>query len=199
MDNVTISVTEINYPVTIDVTEPAVFIPAWGNIQGDIEDQQDLVDYVSTHGGGGGSQIQSDWTQVNNLLADYIKNKPTTNAGFAATTDKNYVTDAQLNNIDTIPSKEPLQSQLAIAALAIDWTYSHHFKTLGANSTFTFANASNAKTIIVSITNTASNYIVTWPTVEWGSAGAPNQRIGAATDIYIFTQINGIIYGSVRQ
>jgi hypothetical protein len=85
------------------------------------------------------------------------------------------------------------------AALSVDWGFSHLYKTLSANSTFTFSGAADGKTIIVAITNTVGNFTVTWPSVDWGAAGAPVQRIGAVTDIYTFTQINGVIYGSARQ
>lgn len=91
-------------------------------------------------------------------------------------------------------------SQSIISSSSVDWTYTCLYKTLGANTTFTFSNAADAKTIIIAITNTASNYTVTWPVaVDWGILGAPTQRVGAVTDIYTFVQINGVIYGSVRQ
>jgi hypothetical protein len=94
---------------------------------------------------------------------------------------------------------QPINSQSTISASAVDWTFTHLYKTLGANTTFTFSNAADGKTIVIAITNTASNYTVTWPTVDWGSAGAPVQRVGAVTDIYTFVRINGTIYGSARQ
>jgi hypothetical protein len=94
---------------------------------------------------------------------------------------------------------KPDYSQSPISALDINWNNTHFYKTLSANSVFTFSNVLDGRTIIVAITNTASNYTVTWPTVDWGSAGAPTQRTGAVTDIYTFTRINGTIYGSARQ
>lgn len=96
-------------------------------------------------------------------------------------------------------SYQPINSQSNISASAIDWNFTHLYKTLSANTTFTFSNLADGKTIVVAITNTASNYTVTWPTVDWGSAGTPVQRIGAVTDIYTFVRINGTIYGSARQ
>lgn len=90
--------------------------------------------------------------------------------------------------------------QSAIAASAIDWNYTHLYKTLSANTTFTFSNAADAKTIIIAITNTASNYTVTWPAaVKWTGGTEPTQTVGAKTDIYTLTQINGVIYGSYVQ
>jgi len=102
-------------------------------------------------------------------------------------------------NAAVLTVAERLSTQASIAAAAIDWDQTHSYKTLTANTTFTFSNAANARTIIVAITNNATNFTVTWPTVDWGAAGAPTQRTGTATDIYTFTQINGVIYGSVRQ
>lgn len=90
-------------------------------------------------------------------------------------------------------------SQSEISALNIDWNYTHLYKTLSADTTFTFSNTGDAKTIIIAITNTTDDWTVTWPSVDWGSGGAPVQRTGAVTDIYTFAQINGAIYGSVRQ
>jgi hypothetical protein len=67
-------------------------------------------------------------------------------------------------------------SAFAIPSSDIDWSKSASFtKTLGANTTFTFSNATDGKSIVVAITNTASNYTVTWPTVSWsgGSRAGP--------------------------
>lgn len=85
-----------------------------------------------------------------------------------------------------------------IPALNIDWSVTQEYsKTLSANSTFTFTNVSD-KPIRVALTNTASNYTVTWPvTVNWPGASQPTQTVGAKTDIWTFVRINGSIYGSV--
>lgn len=87
-----------------------------------------------------------------------------------------------------------------IAALDINWltTYTYS-KTLSANSTFTFSNAADGMTIIVALTNTASNYTVTWPTVKWSGGTPPVQTIGAFTDIYTFVKIGSVIYGTAVQ
>lgn len=88
----------------------------------------------------------------------------------------------------------------ALAALAIDWAVAGTFsKTLAANSTFTFSNAVDGETIIVALTNTASNFTVTWPSVSWTGGTAPTQTIGAKTDVYTFVKIGSTIYGSVVQ
>lgn len=87
-----------------------------------------------------------------------------------------------------------------ISASAIDWSLSGTYsKALAANTTFTFSNAVDGKTIVVALTNTASNWTVTWPTVIWSGGSPPTQTIGAKTDVYTFVKIGSTIYGSVVQ
>lgn len=94
----------------------------------------------------------------------------------------------------------PTYTVAAVAASAIDWAAGDtHTKTLSANTTFTFSNATAGKQIVVAVTNTASNYTVTWPTVSWSGGTAPTQTTGAKTDIYTFIQIGSTIYGSAIQ
>lgn len=89
---------------------------------------------------------------------------------------------------------------VTIAASAIDWSLSKTFsRTLAANATFTFSNATDGLTIVVALTNTASNYTVTWPTVSWRGGTAPVQTTGAKTDVYTFVKIGSTIYGSAVQ
>lgn len=89
--------------------------------------------------------------------------------------------------------------EATISASEIDWNNADtHYKTLGASTTFTFANAANGKQIVVAITG-ASTYTVTWPTVKWASGIAPTQSVGTKIDIYTFIQINSVIYGSYIQ
>lgn len=88
----------------------------------------------------------------------------------------------------------------AVSASDIDWSLgATHSKTLAANSTFTFSNAVDGETIIVKITNTASNYTVTWPTVSWAGSVAPTQTVGAKVDVYTFVKIGSTIFGSAVQ
>lgn len=91
----------------------------------------------------------------------------------------------------------------AIAAAAIDWATGVSFtKTLSASTTFTFANSLPGQQIVVAITNTVANYTVTWPsspTLKWSGGSAPTQTVGAKTDVYTFTNVGGVIYGSVVQ
>lgn len=93
-------------------------------------------------------------------------------------------------------SVEPASS--AISALDINWSLSYTYsKTLGANSTFTFSNATDGFTIIVVLIN-PSTYTVTWPTVKW-AAGTPPTQTTNGTDVYTFVQVGSTIYGSAVQ
>lgn len=89
----------------------------------------------------------------------------------------------------------------AIAASDINWALSYTFyKTLGANTTFTFSNDQEGKTIIVAVTNTAGNFTAAWPVaVQWANGAQPVLTLGAKTDVFTFIRINGIIYGSAVQ
>lgn len=85
-----------------------------------------------------------------------------------------------------------------ISASEIDWSKGpSHSKTLSANTTFTFANALDGQTINVAVTNTAGNYTVAWPALQWSGGSAPTQTVGAKTDIYTFTKVGANIYGNV--
>lgn len=89
----------------------------------------------------------------------------------------------------------------AISALDINWASGNVFtKTLAANSTFTFSNQVAGQVIVVRLTNTASNYTVTWPVgVLWSGGVAPTQTIGAKSDIYTFVYDGTTTFGSVVQ
>jgi hypothetical protein len=51
----------------------------------------------------------------------------------------------------------------------------------------------------VRLTNTASNYTVTWPTVKWSGGAAPTMTTGAKTDIYTFIYDGTDVFGSAVQ
>lgn len=88
----------------------------------------------------------------------------------------------------------------AVSASAIDWSTGSVFtKTLAANTTFTFSNSISGQTIVVRLTNTASNWTVTWPTVRWSGGAAPTMTGGAVSDIYTFVYDGSNIYGSAVQ
>jgi len=87
-------------------------------------------------------------------------------------------------------------------AVTIDWSLANTFAlTLNGNlNTVTFSNAASGETIVVAITNTASNYTVTWGnSIKWVGASQPVQTIGAHTDVWTIIDVNGTYYGSVVQ
>lgn len=103
-----------------------------------------------------------------------------------------------------IPSNLPVLkttvSTQAISSTSIDWSTGSCFtKTLSANTTFTFTGNISGQTIVVRLTNTASNYTVTWPTVRWVGATAPTMSPGAVSDIYTFVYDGSNFYGSAVQ
>lgn len=90
---------------------------------------------------------------------------------------------------------------VAVASTVIDWSLGKLYsKTLSANTTFTFVNAVDGVEIEVALTNTASNYTVTWPSgIKWVGGSAPTQTVGAKTDVYRFRQIGTVIYATAAQ
>jgi hypothetical protein len=98
----------------------------------------------------------------------------------------------------------PAPTASAISALDIDWsvlvrTGGVYTKTLGANSTFTFSNQA-VGTIVVRLTNTASNYTVTWPSVQWCNDDvAPTMTTGAKSDVYTFIYDGTNTFGCYTQ
>lgn len=102
----------------------------------------------------------------------------------------------------TIAQTDPTTS--AISASDIDWSTLRangglYTKTLSANTTFTFSNKAAGDTIVVRLTNTASNYTVTWPTVKWSGGTAPTMTTGAKSDVYTFIYDGTDVFGSVVQ
>lgn len=89
----------------------------------------------------------------------------------------------------------------AIPSTQIDWSIAKIYsKTLAANTTFTFLNAADGLEIEILLTNTASNYTVTWPAaVKWVGGSAPTQTVGAKTDVYRLRQVGSAIYATVSQ
>jgi hypothetical protein len=149
------------------------------------------------------TQVNADWNATSG--AAQILNKPapqttiTGNAGTATALQTPRTIDGV--SFDGTANISTVRATNAVAALDIDWNASSgtHSKTLSANTTFTFSNVVDGKTIIVAVTNTASNYTVTWPTVSWPGGTAPTQTVGAKTDIYTFVRIGSTTFGTVVQ
>jgi hypothetical protein len=87
---------------------------------------------------------------------------------------------------------------------AIDWNILKtkgglYTKTLSTNTTFTFSNMTAGQVINVRLTNTASNWTVTWPTVKWSGGTTPTMTIGAKSDVYSFFYDGTDVFGAVIQ
>lgn len=101
---------------------------------------------------------------------------------------------------NALPVAKTTVGAQAISASNIDWSTGSAFtKTLGASTTFTFSNQTSGQTIVVRLTNTASNWTVTWPTVLWAGGSAPTMTVGAHSDVYTFFYDGANIYGSAVQ
>lgn len=93
-----------------------------------------------------------------------------------------------------------VKPSVAVTGTAIDCNLGDAFyATLAANTTFTFSNFSDGQTIVVAVTNTASNYTVTWTGVTFPGGIQPVQTVGAHTDVWTFCKINSVIYGTAIQ
>ena len=88
-----------------------------------------------------------------------------------------------------------------ISGTDIDWDVAdYRYKTLSANTVFTFSNVTEAETITVIVTNTVGNFTVTWPAgIRWTGGFAPVMSIGVRSDMYTFVMINGIVWASYVQ
>jgi hypothetical protein len=89
-----------------------------------------------------------------------------------------------------------------VSASNIDWSASNSFyKTLAANTTFTFSNAVDGQVITICLLNTTSNYTVTWPTIKWAGGTAPTMTTGAHYDVYTiyYNATVGAYFGSYVQ
>lgn len=74
-----------------------------------------------------------------------------------------------------------------------------YVKTLSSNVTMSFDVFPKNKCITVLITNTASNYTVSWTGVNWVGITPPTQTIGSKSDLYTFIKIRDRIIGNVAQ
>ncbi len=107
------------------------------------------------------------------------------------------------DNAAIVTNKIYIENDLAIGVLDIDWALSNQFyKTITANSVFTFSNLSNGECIRVVVAQDGTGgWTVTWPVgVLWSGGVAPVQTATASKeDVYTFIRSNGKLYGSVIQ
>lgn len=104
--------------------------------------------------------------------------------------------DAQRTTLGVNPTTSAVTTDIDWSLLKGGGLYTH---TLSGNKTFTFSNRTAGQTILVRLTNTASNYTVTWPTVKWVSGTPPTMTTGAKTDIYTFVYDGTDVFGSAVQ
>jgi hypothetical protein len=103
--------------------------------------------------------------------------------------------------VDGMTTGKFVSTTVTIADSTVNWSAGNSFKkTLSANQRFLFANLADGQMVNVAITNTASNYTVTWvDAVTWKDGITPTQTTGAKTDIYTFWRIGSTTYGSASQ
>jgi hypothetical protein len=100
----------------------------------------------------------------------------------------------------TYNTSAPVALTESAGASTITWTSGNLFTlTLNANLTISFSGAISGQTIIVRLTNTSSNYTVTWPSMKWPNGSAPTQTIGAHTDVYTIFYDGTNYYGNAVQ
>jgi len=152
--------------------------------------------------------IQRDATGDNDWIDLLGSANPNKSIGFNASGVVSALATPLLTAANTFTADQTVQGKLttrslvgtvvAISASSIDWAAGSSFsKTLSANTMFTFANTVSGQSITVAVTNTTSNWTVTWPTVKWPGDLTPVQSTGAQTDVYTFKNIGGVIYGSL--
>lgn len=146
------------------------------------------------------TRLRNNGGSSNYWLNTYTQNAYIDTVKTDLTLARNVMTDS------TITAKSYKQkSVVTIADSTINCNLSNAFqKTLGATQRFVFTNFGDGQTVNVAVTNTASNYTVTWVnpdglTIKWTGNITPVQTIGAKTDIWTFIRFGTIIYGNVVQ
>jgi hypothetical protein len=87
---------------------------------------------------------------------------------------------------------------VVIPALNIDWSSGTTFyKSINANSTFTFSNVIAGKTITVVVFNSNGNAVdIVLPTVRVQANAFDTSILSNRANVYVFTSINGAVYAS---
>lgn len=146
------------------------------------------------NGGTGVSSPTAESLLIGNGSSAVVLRGPGTTANLLMSNGTRWVSVPASVATTTLPT-------VAIAASGVDWLLGNVFtKTLAANTTFTFSNMTPGQTIIMRLTNTVSNYTVTWPgAVLWTGGTPPTMTVGAKSDVYTFVYDGSTIYGSYVQ
>jgi len=153
----------------------------------------------------------SQWFISTSYVVDNVVWLATDNKIYRCITPNSDVTFTPANWVELSPSVlgEPVTftqnvtfQQASIAALSIDWAAKGYlYKTISADSTFTFANAADGKQITLYIQNTdTADHAVTMPTCKWAGGDALGISVKAGHyNVYTFLQINGVLFASVNE
>ncbi len=150
------------------------------------------ITIAAATGGAAGSMSAADKTKLDLYAATWAANTAATGAvaGLESAADK--------TKLDAIPESSYAVSS-AVAALDIDWSLSQtYYKTIAANSVFTFSNLVSGKVIILELTAGAGNTAAFPAGIKWPGGVQPTQT-SSGTDLYTFADINGTIFGYVTQ
>lgn len=91
-----------------------------------------------------------------------------------------------------------INGNASISALDIDWsTGTNFYKSISADSTFTFSNAQDGQQITVAISADSTQRSAGFPTAKWYKSTPFSVVPANKTNVYTFIKINGTIYASV--
>lgn len=104
--------------------------------------------------------------------------------------------ETRVNTLESTPAVPADLPSVEITALNIDWSLGKAFyKAITADSTFTFSNLVDGKTITVVLTNaTGSAYTIAFPTTKQETASLDVTLYANSSSIYTFFRCNGITY-----
>jgi hypothetical protein len=88
-------------------------------------------------------------------------------------------------------------ADIEITGTDIDWSLgTTYYKTIAADTTFTFSNIVEGKTITVIIYSSSFDRLANFPTTRQGPGGLDNYVYQGTSTIYTFTRSNGVTYCS---
>ena len=101
----------LNKPTIPTVNDSTINIYQGSTLKGSFSLNQSSGQNINLDAGGSGSQVQSDWSQVDNSQVDFIKNKPTVyNHWFGTQAQYDLLPTKDINTIYHIEGAAPMQS-----------------------------------------------------------------------------------------